>query len=366
MLLKGMEARLEKASSLNKQFYSGKRIFVTGHTGFKGAWLTLILNEIGAIARGYALPAEQGCLFENINGADYIDHISGDVRDVDELTEAIISFKPEIVLHLAAQVTVQDCFNDPLKTYGTNVMGTVNLYEAVRKCSSIKSVVTITTDKVYENKGDGAIYKVGDTLAGADTCSTSNICVEFVTDAYRRSYFNTDNRTIGVATARPSNVIAGGDHVQTRLIPSILNGFADSKPSELRNPDQSRSWQSAIDALNGYMTIGRKLFEDPKEYSAPWNIGPNRDGIRTVGEIYEKIRYYFNSGESYVVVDNREVRESMTLGLDIEQSIDKLGWYPEQSLDKIIFNLTDFFIRQRNNENEREICLRQIREFFEI
>jgi len=357
---------LTKASLLNKKFYNGKRVFVTGHTGFKGAWLTQILSELGAVARGYALPAEKNSLFEKIDGAELIDSITGDVRDNDKLTDALVSFDPEIVFHLAAQVTVQDCFNDPFLAFGTNIMGNVNLFEAVRKCNSVKSVVTITTDKVYENKGDGAIYIVGDVLAGADPCSVSNICVEYVADSYKKTYLQTDKSMVGISTVRPSNVIAGGDHVQTRLIPSILNGFALGKPAELRNPGQSRSWQSAIDALNGYMTIARKLIEDPIKYSRPWNIGPTVDGIRSVGDIFEKIRLFFNSSETFEVVQKGAISESETLGLDIEESTELLGWFPELSLDKMLYDLTDYFKRQRQGESEREICLSQIREYFEL
>ena len=357
---------MKKSSLHNKEFYVDKRVFITGHTGFKGAWLTLILNELGTKARGYALPPEADCLFAKIDGSELIDHIAGDIRESDKLADALVSFKPEIVLHLAAVVTVQDCYNDPYKTYGTNVMGTVNLLEAIRKCPSVKSAVVITTDKVYENKGDGAVYKVGDPLAGIDPCSASNTCAEIIVNSYRRSYYQADKRNIGVATARPSNVIAGGDHVQTRLIPSILNGFASGKPAELRNPDQTRSWQSVLDALNGYLTIARKLYEEPDTFSAPWNIGPSKEGICSAGEIFEKLRLYFNSAEPYTVIEKRMVRESKTLGLDIEESVRRLGWSPEQPLDKILYELTDFFKRQRSGEAEREICLRQIREFFAI
>jgi CDP-glucose 4,6-dehydratase len=305
-------------------------------------------------------------LFERINGGEHIDHVEGDVRDAERVANVLITFEPEIVLHLAAQVTVQDCFNDPHKAYGTNFMGNVNLLEAVRKCPSVKGVVSITTDKVYENKGDGAVYKVGDRLAGTDPCSTSNICVEVLAEAYKHSYLQADGITVGLATARPSNVIAGGDHVQTRLIPSILLGFSEGKPAEIRNPEQTRSWQSAIDALNGYMTIARKLYEEPITYSRPWNIGPTEEGICSVGEVFEKIRLYFGNSESYTVIESGTVKESMTLGLDIRESVSRLGWFPEQPLDKILFELTDFFKRQQRGEAEREICERQIREFFGV
>ena len=355
---------LEKASVLNREFFKDKRLFITGHTGFKGAWLAQILYELGAVSRGYALPPEKGCLFEQIEGTEIIDNVPGDVRDKDKLTSALISFEPEIILHLAAQAIVKDCFDNPHLAYETNIMGTVNLFEAVRECPSVKSIVVVTTDKVYENKGDGAVYRTGDPLGGDDPYSSSKSCMELIANAYKQSYFQTGGRVAGVATVRASNVIAGGDHVSSRLIPSILEGFASGKPTELRNPDQTRPWQSALDAMNGYLTVARKLCDNPAMFSAAWNIGPDREGICPVGAVFEKMRSYFDSSEDYTTVKKLEVKESKTLGLDIEESVERLGWSPEQPLDKILFDLTDFFKRRQHGERERDICSRQIREFF--
>ena len=357
---------MTKASQLNKDFYRNKRVFVTGHTGFKGAWLTQVLNSLGAVARGYALAAEEECLFSKMDGTSLIEHVIGDVRDKNRLADAVCSFKPEIILHLAAVVTVQDCYRDPYRAFSTNIMGTVNIFESARLCPSVKSIVAITTDKVYENKGDDSIYKVGDPLTGTDPVAASNTGAEYVFQAYKNTYLQKPEHFVGMATVRPSNVVAGGDHVATRLIPSILEGFAAGKPAQLRNPDQTRSWQSVLDALNGYLTIGRKLYEDPAKFSIPWNIGPTKDGIQPVGYIYEKIRQYFNSDEPYSLVQNSPVKESQTLGLDIEDSQKLLEWWPEQPLDKILFELTDYFKRQQKGEPERNICKQQINDFFDI
>jgi len=201
-------------------------------------------------------------------------------------------------------------------------------------------------------------------LGGNDPVSASNTATEFVVNAYRNAYLS--GQGVGVATARPSNVLAGGDHVGTRLIPSILNGFAEGKPVELRNPDQTRSWQSVLDALNGYLTIGRKLYENPELFSGSYNIGPTKEGICPVGYIYNSIQQYFENTEGYTHIGNNAVKESETLGLDIEYTTKTLGWHPEQELSKIIFELTDFFKRQLADEPERDICLRQIKEFFEV
>jgi CDP-glucose 4,6-dehydratase len=351
---------MTKASTINSEFYRGKRVFITGHTGFKGAWLTQILYELGAVSSGFALPAERGCLFEKTNAKELITNIEGDIRNSDEIATMLLNFQPEIVIHLAAKAIVSDCFNDPLTTYDTNVMGTVNLFEAIRKCPTVKSVLTITTDKVYENKGDGAIYKPDDPLGGIDPYSASKTCMEFITNSYKNSYL----KATGVATARASNVIAGGDHVQSRLIPSILNGFANGTPVELRNPDQTRPWQSVLDAMNGYLTIARKLYENPTDFSTAWNIGHAKEGICSVGEVFNKMRDFFNTNSDYAEVPKFAVSESQTLGLDISRSVELLAWQPEQSLDKMLYDLTDFFKRQQNGEPERSICLRQINDFF--
>jgi len=353
---------LIKSSLLNKTFYSGKRIFVTGHTGFKGSWLSLILSELGAIARGYALMPQAGSLFEKIHGTDIIDHVEGDVRDPDHIGKALNDFQPEIVLHLAAQAIVKDCFDNPHYAFETNVMGTVNLLEAIRKCPSVKSVLVVTTDKVYENKGDGGIYIESDRLGGIDPYSASKAGMEIITECYKKSYlFET-----GVATGRASNVIAGGDHIQSRLIPSILNGFNEGKPVEIRNPNQTRPWQSVLDAINGYLTIARKCYEQPDEFSGAWNIGPTVDGIRTVAEVFSIMQGYFNGDLEFVQAEKLKVHESATLGLNIEKSMEYLGWRPEQSLEKMLYDVVEFYKQQKSGVIEREIARKQIGAYFDI
>ena len=355
---------MKKASEANRGFYADKRVFVTGHTGFKGAWLTQILHVLGVSAYGYALPAVSGSLFDKINGETLIGHATGDIREKYKLADAVVPFKPEIIFHLAAQAIVQDCYENPYKAYGTNVMGAVNLFEVIRMCPSVKSVVIVTSDKVYENKGDGAVYKVGDPLGGTDPYSASKTCVEFISESYKSSYLQTDKRTVGVATVRASNVIGGGDHVESRLIPSILNGFANEKPVELRNAEQTRPWQSVLDALNGYLTVGLKLYNEPLTFSSPWNIGPVKEGICSVGDVFEKMRMYFESSAPYTIAEKFAVKESKTLGLDIAESVDRLEWSPEMPLDKTLYHLTDFYKRHQQGESDYSICTGQIRDYY--
>jgi CDP-glucose 4,6-dehydratase len=354
----------KKASRKNKEFYKGKRIFLTGHTGFKGAWMTAVLHELGADLTGYALAPEPESLFEKIGGDTMCKSIIADVRDSGRLSRELNGFKPEIVIHFAALLPVQSCYDDPHLAYGTHVMGTVNLFEAIRSCDSVKSVLIITTDKVYENRGDGAVYKESDPLGGADPYSSSKACMELVAETYKRSYLQAGGKAVGVSTARASNVIGGGDHIQSRLIPSILNSFARGKELELRNPRQTRPWQSVLDALNGYLSVSRLMYNEPEKYSGPWNIGPVKEGIKSVLEVVEKMQLFYKGTEGYIQGDPSRVIESMTLGLDITKALGHLGWAPEIPLDRMLYDLVDYYKRRQAKEPERDICLRQVREFF--
>lgn len=356
---------IKAANIKNRDFYRGKKVFVTGHTGYKGAWLTAILHELGAEMTGYALAAPQGSMFENMSGDTLIHSVVGDMRDYDLLKKSLLEVQPEIVLHLAAQAIVNDCFVNPRYAYETNVMGTVNLLEAIRECPSVKSVVVITTDKVYENKGDGAVYVETDPMGGVDPYSSSKTCMEYVTDTYKMSYLQTAERTVGVSTVRASNVLGGGDHVQSRLIPSILNSIAAGKPVELRHPHQTRPWQSMMDALNGYLTIGRLMYEAPMKYSNRWNIGPALDGIKEVMWVVNKMQEHYAHTE-YVFGGEFDVIESKTLGLDITKSLRELDWEPLLSCDKMLYNIVEFYKMQKAGVPELEIAQKQIKEFFEL
>ena len=224
--------------------------------------------------------------------------------------------------------------------------------------------MVVTTDKVYENKGDGAVYVETDPLGGIDPYSSSKTCMEHIAYTYRKSYLQTEERMTGVSTVRASNVLGGGDHIQSRLIPSILNAIAAGKPVELRNPHQTRPWQSVLDALNGYLTIGRLMAQEPRKYSGEWNIGPTLDGIKDVLWVVNKMQTHYANAQ-YVVGDTFDVAESKTLGLDITKSLKYLDWEPILSCDKMLYNIVEFFKLQQAGVPERKICERQIRSFFE-
>ena len=347
----------------NRAFYKGKRVLLTGHTGFKGSWLTAILHYLQAETMGYALEPDAGCLFERIHGDTMIRSVCGNLSDQARLERAIQEFQPEIVLHLAAFGFVKECYEAPVQAYETNLMGSLHLLEALRKCSSVRSIVMVSTDKVYENLGDGANYKETDRLGGTGPYSGSKTCMEYLIQDYRETYFLTQEKKVGLAAVRASNVLGGGDHVQSRLIPTILRSAAEGKPVAIRNPNQTRPWQYVLDALNGYLSVARLLYQEPAAYSEAWNIGPKKDGIRSVGWIFEAINCAFHIMEK-PNGNGIGVAESQTLGLDIQKSLERLDWEPILPIEQTIGKVVEFFNRQKAGEDEREICMQQINEFY--
>lgn len=347
----------------NINFYKNRKVLITGHTGFKGAWMTAMLNYLKVDALGYSLSPVVGGLYEQINGNSLIKNVNGDLLDSELLNWTIQKHQPEIVIHLAAFGFVKECFDDPVRAYQTNLMGSVNLLEAVRKCDSVRSVLLISTDKVYENKGDGAIYSEEDPLGGNDSYASSKTCMEIMVRDYRENYFHTDTRITGIATARASNVLGGGDHIQTRLIPTILRAVDSGTTVEIRNPEQTRPWQSVLDAVNGYLTIARYLYKEPLEYTGAWNVGPTRDGIRSVSWVLEKIQKSFRNLKGQVG-NQFYVHESDTLGLDIRKALGRLDWEPQMTCDVVIEKVVEFYLCQKAGQSAADICFDQIDKFF--
>ena len=282
-----------------EEFYSGKRVLVTGHTGFKGSWLTLWLTIMGAKVLGYALePNTDPSLFNVLNLQKDIDHVIGDIRDFEKLREVITEFKPEIVFHLAAQPLVRLSYREPRLTYETNVMGTVNLLEAIRQTKSVRAVVNVTSDKCYENKEWVWGYREIDPMGGYDPYSSSKGCSELITAAYRNSYFK--NTEAAVASARAGNVIGGGDWAEDRLIPDIVRSLSQGKQIIIRNPKATRPWQHVLEPLSGYLLLGKLLYEKGQEFAEAWNFGPSDSSVMTVEEIVKKSIEIWGSG-SYIV-----------------------------------------------------------------
>ncbi|SCJ73239.1 CDP-glucose 4%2C6-dehydratase [uncultured Clostridium sp.] len=343
--------------------YLGKRVMITGHTGFKGSWLTLWLKELGAEVLGYSLePNTSPSMFQICKSEECITSIIGDIRDEDNLTNAMIDFKPDIVFHLAAQPLVRLSYIEPKITYETNVMGTLNVYEAVRKCSSVKAVVTITTDKCYENKEWVYGYRETDPLGGYDPYSSSKGCSEILTTSYRNSYFN----SLGVRTAstRAGNVIGGGDWAQDRLIPDLVRSICNDSPLIVRNPIATRPWQHVLEPLSGYLLLGALLLQDDANYDSAWNFGPLDSDILTVEEVLKLSIEKWGKG-SYKIEKLTNLHEANLLKLDISKAMAELKWKPIYSVKTAINKTIEWYKYYYDNENANMqlFSINQIKEY---
>ena len=309
--------------------YKGKKTLITGHTGFKGSWLSLWLTELGAKVIGYSLePPTEPNLFESINLKDKITHIIGDVRDKKHLITIFEKYQPEFVFHLAAQPLVRFSYKEPRFTYETNIMGTVNVLEAIRKAKSVKVAVIITSDKCYENKEWIYGYRETDSMGGYDPYSSSKGCAELVVSAYRRSFFNPekyDKHKVALSSARAGNVIGGGDWGQDRLISDCIKSLSQNKTIVIRNPQATRPWQYVLEPLTGYLLLGALMYEDRAKYSSAWNFGPNDESIILVEDLVKLIIKYWGSG-SYTVDTLNHPHEASLLKLDASKARALLGW----------------------------------------
>jgi CDP-glucose 4,6-dehydratase len=318
-----------KSGLVNKQFWQGRRVFVTGHTGFKGTWLTHWLQEMGADVTGYALaPNTNPAIFEAIKLEKRIHHIVGDVRDPNSLTEALKKANPEIIFHMAAQPLVLEGYKNPRLTFETNVMGTVNLLEAARALTHIKTIINITTDKVYENIESDHSYKENDHLGGHDPYSSSKACSELVTSSMRRSFF--DEKKISVITCRAGNVFGGGDWCDNRIIPDAMRAFSQNKPLIMRNPNSIRPWQHVLEPLRAYLMLAEKSYDYNQSFPKVWNIGPTDDDAVPVKNLIEMAIKSWGDGASWEL-ENKNApapHEAKFLKLDCTQARTALNWLP--------------------------------------
>ena len=348
-------------------FWNGKKVFLTGHTGFKGSWISVWLQLMKAEVTGYSLdPPTDPCLFQLAKVDECITDIRGDIRDLDLLCSTLNKVKPEIVIHMAAQPIVRDSYRIPVDTYSTNVMGTVNLLEAVRGCKSIKAVINVTTDKCYENREWIWGYRENDSLGGYDPYSSSKACSELVTAAYRNSYFNELNykeHGVAIASARAGNVIGGGDWAVDRLIPDCIEALLKGEKVLIRNPAAIRPWQHVLEPLYGYLILAQKLYENGPEYSGAWNFGPQEENLKSVGWIVERFFYKWGENKSYETDRNDNPHESNILKLDCSKAGIKLGWQPRWNIEKTLDSIIDWTKSFSRKENLKEVCISQIKDY---
>jgi CDP-glucose 4,6-dehydratase len=348
--------------------YKNRRVLVTGHTGFKGAWISLLLHKLGAKVFGYALtPPTNPSLFEIAKIDELITSYTGDVRDSAYLDKIIKEVKPEIIIHMAAQPLVRESYKNPVETYEINVMGTVNLLQAVRHTEGVKVVLNVTTDKCYENKEWFWGYRENEPMGGYDPYSNSKACSELVTSSFRSSFFNPadfDKHGVAVASARAGNVIGGGDWAADRLIPDFIRAITNGEEIFIRNPNATRPWQHVLEPISGYLTLCAKLFEEGPKYAEGWNFGPEDADAKNVGWIIGKVCGLWGEGASYKIDNGNHPHEANYLKLDCSKAKTLLNWHPRWSVEQALESIVEWTKAYRNNDDIREVSFKQIENYF--
>jgi CDP-glucose 4,6-dehydratase len=352
---------------VSQTFWQDKRILITGHTGFKGGWLCLWLQSMGANVVGYALkPATNPSLFELAKVGRSMKSIIGDIRDLPHLQKVFAEHQPEIVIHMAAQPLVRFSYIEPVETYSTNVMGTVNLLEAVRHITSVKAVVNVTSDKCYENREWAWGYRENEAMGGYDPYSNSKGCAELVTAAYRNSYFPPEKyqeHGVAIASGRAGNVIGGGDWADDRLIPDMIRAILAGQAVSIRNPKSIRPWQHVLEPLSGYLLLAQKLYEEGSSFAEGWNFGPNDDDAKPVEWILDKLTKSWGEGASWKLNGGDHPYEAHYLKLDCSKSKARLHWQPRWSLAKAIDQICIWHKAHISGADMQAICFDQIKQY---
>ena len=350
---------------VNNNFFKDKRILITGDTGFKGSWLALWLNILGAKVYGYALPpVTETAHFSLLNLKNEITHFNGNLLDFDKLVNVFQKVQPEIVFHLAAQALVRYSYNEPKLTFDTNFSGSVNILEAIRQTSSVKSLIYVTSDKCYKNKEWIWGYRENDELGGHDPYSASKAAAEIVFSSYKDSFFS-KNKTIGIASVRAGNVIGGGDWALDRIIPDCIRSIQSKEPIEIRNPLATRPWQHVLEPLSGYMRLAQKLYEEPVLFSGSWNFGPGIQSIKTVKELSNKTIEIFGKGSIFIGQVDKNKHEAGLLLLNCDKSNHQLGWIPVWNFDQTMIHTIEWYKNFLNGKNPKELSLKNIYQYME-
>lgn len=349
---------------MNNDFniYKNMKVLVTGHTGFKGCWLVAWLNQLGADVLGYSLePNTNPSMFKELSLEKSCKSVIGNILDREKLEKAVKEFKPEIVFHLAAQPLVRLSYSEPLLTYQTNVIGTLNVLEAARKCQSVRAFVNVTTDKCYENQEIERGYKEDEPMGGYDMYSSSKGCVEIMSSSYRRSFLQ-GGKPFAMATARAGNVIGGGDWALDRLIPDCIKSINSNIAIEIRNPIAVRPFQHVLEPLSGYLLLGKNLLENGERYAQGFNFGPNEDSVVTVADVAKKVVQYYGRGE--ILLNKKDnLHEANLLMLNIEKAKDVLGWEPIYSADEAIKMSVEWYKKFYSGQNMISFTNEQIAQF---
>lgn len=347
--------------------YKGKKVFLTGHTGFKGSWLSLWLTQLGAQVCGYSLtPATKPSMFKDLHIENHIAHsIIGDILDEKNLETTIQSFQPDIVFHLAAQPLVRQSYTEPILTYKTNVMGSLYVLEYSRRCPSVKAFVNVTTDKCYANHANNHIYREEDPLGGYDMYASSKACVEMMSSSFRQSFLHAKD-TMALATARAGNVVGGGDWASDRLVPDCIRALFNHLPIEIRNPLAIRPWQYILEPLSGYLLLGQKLLEDGKKYAESFNFGPNQTDTYNVIEVAQKIVKNYGQG-TIVTHPRKDFHEDHALLLDIRKAAQLLNWTPTYTLTQALAETVEWYKHfYQQDINMLSFTIQQIENYEEI
>lgn len=346
------------------EFWQNKKVLVTGHTGFKGSWLSLWLQQLGANVVGYALePPTNPSLFKEARVAEGMTSIIGDVRDLTQLQSVLQKHQPEIIIHMAAQPLVRESYKDPILTLSTNVLGTAHLLEAARHTDSVRAIVSITSDKCYENKEWVWGYREIDRLGGHDPYSASKAAAELVISTYRDSFMTEAGAAL--ASTRAGNVIGGGDWAKDRLVPDIMRAVMHGRPVIIRNPRATRPWQHVLEPLNGYLTVAEHLWVHGRAFAEAWNFGPNDDDVQPVSWICDTITELWGGGAAWQLDGNDQPHENTLLKLDCSKAKARLGWQPKLNLTEALTWIVEWFQAYENGADMRVVTESQIRRFAE-